>query len=92
MRPLWCFWKTNPPGAIVDIRMTGMDGNEFIRKASIKDPAMVFLIYTGSPEYRIAEDIRSMSRVHATIFKKAINSMVDLKKAFEQMISDHGKQ
>lgn len=92
MRPSWRFWKTNPPGAIVDIRMTGMDGNEFIRKAAVKNPAMVFLIHTGSPEYRIAEDIRSMSRVHGTIFKKAINSMVDLEKALKQMISDHGKQ
>lgn len=53
---------------------------------------MVFLIHTGSPEYRIAEDIRSMSRVHGTIFKKVINSMVDLEKALEQMISDQGKQ
>jgi CheY-like chemotaxis protein len=37
--------------AVVDVRLPGMNGNELIRRAHRRDPALRFVVYTGSPEY-----------------------------------------
>ncbi|MGD9686629.1 MAG: response regulator [Desulfobacter sp.] len=56
--------------AIVDIRMTGMNGETFIKNASKTYPDMVFIICTGSPEYEKSEDIIQLSNVADQVFGK----------------------
>jgi len=64
--------------AIVDIRLGGIVGDEFIRRALIQHPEMVFLICTGSPEYHIPLDLLKSGRVSPKIFNKPIIMMSEL--------------
>lgn len=61
--------------AIVDIRMTGMDGVTFIRKAQKSHPELRFVISTGSSGYEMSDDIFSSGKVSKTIIKKPIIDM-----------------
>ncbi len=66
--------------AIVDIRMGGMDGETFIRQANIKYPEMIFVICTGSPEYKPSEDIQQKSCVADQVFAKPVTHIGELEK------------
>ena len=74
--------------AIVDIRMTGMDGETFIRNASKKYPDMVFVICTGSPEYEPADDIRQCPNVADQVFGKPVTNIDKLEKTIKDMLAD----
>jgi DNA-binding NtrC family response regulator len=74
--------------AIVDIRMTGMDGETFIRNASKKYPDMVFAICTGSPEYETAEDIRQCPNVADQVFGKPVTNIDKLENTIKEMLAD----
>ena len=70
---------TESPGcAIVDIRMGGMTGDDFIRKACRKRPGMVFVICTASPGYRVPTDLLDLPNVYKKVFKKPIEYFEDL--------------
>jgi response regulator RpfG family c-di-GMP phosphodiesterase len=70
----------SPHGAIVDIRLGGMDGDQFIRRANRIIPDIAFVICTGSPEYRIPADLSNLSNVSETIFRKPITNIAVLAK------------
>ena len=72
--------------AIVDIRMTGMDGEGFIRSASEKYPDMVFAICTGSPEYQTSEDILRLPNVANQVFGKPVIDMDKLENIIKGML------
>ena len=72
--------------AIVDIRMTGMDGEAFIRNASKKYPDMVFVICTGSPEYETSEDIRRLSNAADQVFGKPVTCIEKLENTIKEML------
>lgn len=76
----------SPDCAIVDIRMGGMDGNTFIRKAYRKKENMGFVICTGSPEYEVPEDLRKLPCVSNHLFKKPVTDLGALKKDLLQII------
>ena len=78
----------SPDGAIVDIRMGGMDGNSFIRTAYDKMPDMGFIICTGSPEYDIPADLKKKSRVSNTLFRKPVANMGELEQTLTTLIDD----
>ena len=80
--------KESPHGAIVDIRMRGMDGNTFIRQALSKKPGMAFAICTGSPEYNIPADLMNFSGVSGHIFKKPVTDMARLEEELVRLITD----
>ena len=61
-----------PDGALVDIRLPGMDGNEFIRRARRRCSCLAYVIITGSPEYQLPEDVLAMSRVSEKVFAKPV--------------------
>ncbi len=68
-----------PDGAVVDIRMGGMDGHTFIRKASIKKPNTAYVICTGSPDYFIPEDLKKLNCVSDRLFRKPVRNLDELK-------------
>ncbi len=73
--------KTMTPDAvIVDVRMSGMDGNTFIRQAYESTRNTVFFISTGSPEYEIPPDLKKLPRVSDNLFKKPIQDLSALEK------------
>ncbi|MDM8542898.1 response regulator [Desulfococcaceae bacterium HSG9] len=76
----------SPDAAIVDVRLPGMDGNDFIRKAYRRSPKTVFVICSGSPEYLVPADLMKLSCVSNHLFKKPVTRMADLEKEVFQMI------
>ncbi len=67
--------KHKPSFAIVDVRLPGMDGNEFIQQASIIHTKLQFLIHTGSIEYTLPDFLRTNRRVRQSVFYKPIVNM-----------------
>ena len=67
--------RESPDGATVDIRLPGIDGNEFIRQALQKNSRMVFVVCTGSPEYDIPEDLLKNFRVSDDTLQKPVVNM-----------------
>lgn len=67
-----------PDAAVVDIRMSGMDGNDFIRKASGKYPEIAYLICTGSPEYVVPSDLQKLPCVSNKLFRKPVTDIAEL--------------
>ncbi|MHC4886608.1 MAG: response regulator [Planctomycetota bacterium] len=74
---------TRTDGAIVDIRLPGMDGNGFIRKAKALHPTLACIICTGSPEYDIPEDLQRLPGVSQQVFAKPVRG---LKKLEEELV------
>ncbi len=80
--------EVSPDGAIVDIRLGGMDGNAFIRKAFRSKPRMGFVICTGSPEYDVPADLLSLPCVSVRVFRKPVTDMADLEEDLLQLIAN----
>lgn len=57
---------------IVDLRLPGMDGIEFITGAIQLWPDLKYIIYTGSPEFNISPEFNSEPNVSKTIFLKPL--------------------
>ena len=76
----------SPAAVLVDIRLSGMGGNEFIRKARMLYPNLAFVIYTGSHEYEIPPDIREYPQVSPRVFRKPISNLVELENEITQTI------
>lgn len=65
--------------AIVDIRLPGLDGNEFIRRAVHLCPRMGFVICTGSPAFIIPADLSRLSNVSSWLCRKPVRDLSELK-------------
>lgn len=59
---------------VVDLRLPGMNGTDFISAASARWPDMKFIIYTGSPEFNIPVDLSLMHNVSNSVFLKPLPS------------------
>jgi len=60
--------------AIVDMCMPGCDGETLIRLLHETQPAMRFLIHTGSGDYRLAPDLSAIGiRTEDVLYKPVIN-------------------
>jgi DNA-binding response OmpR family regulator len=64
-----------PTFAIVDMRLPGMDGNQFIQQASQLQSQLQFLIHTGSIEYKLPDLLRENTQVCQSVFYKPLFSM-----------------
>ncbi len=70
--------KESPAAAVVDIRLPGMDGDDFIREACRQKICMAFVICTGSPEYDIPADLQKLPCVSDHVFRKPVTDMAKL--------------
>ncbi len=70
--------QEKPVAAVVDVRLPGMDGNDFVRKVHEMDIAMACVICTGSPEYAVPPDLREIAIVSKRLFKKPIYLLDEL--------------
>jgi len=80
--------EESPDGAVVDIRLRGMDGNAFICEAHRKKPKMAFVIYTGSPEYDVPADLLKLPGVSGHVFRKPVTDMAELEKDLLRLITN----
>ena len=66
--------------AIVDMRLPGIDGNTFVIEAHKIQPAMKYLIHTGSADYTLPKELESIGLSRSSVFYKPVvdmNSMRD---------------
>jgi len=61
--------------AVVDMRLPGIDGNTFIRKAKKKRPDMNIIIHTGSTFYTLPKELRDMGITDDHILLKPLPDM-----------------
>jgi DNA-binding NtrC family response regulator len=76
----------SPDVTLVDIRLPGMDGDDFIRKAHLLKPRMAFVICTGSPEYRIPPDLQALPQLSKCVYRKPVTRMADFEKEIVRAI------
>jgi len=84
--------QEKPDGAVVDIRLPGMDGNGFILEAARKHPDLAFVISTGSPEYLPPEAVGNVPQVSDTVFSKPVSDLAALERALRRQIEKCGSQ
>lgn len=60
---------------IIDIRLPGMAGSEFIVKARKVSPTTHFLVHTGSTNYKLPSELRDAGVSHEDVFIKPLADM-----------------
>lgn len=75
-----------PSVAIVDIRLPGIDGDEFIRQAIDRNINTAFVICSGSPSYGVPEDLQKQATVSKHFFRKPVKSFDELEQDVLRMI------
>jgi len=76
-------------GAVVDIRLPGMDGNAFIDTAGKAYPQLVFVICTGSPDYQPSNQVSLLSTVSDKVFLKPVADLYLLADELSELIKDN---
>jgi DNA-binding NtrC family response regulator len=61
--------------AIVDMRLPGIDGDTLILKAHEVQPALKFLIHTGSTNYFVSKSLEEIGVKNEQIFRKPLVDM-----------------
>ena len=67
-----------PDAAIVDVRLPGMDGNEFIRQINQMGINMACAICTGSPDFQITPELQAIYWTSDKLFKKPVTDLTQL--------------
>ena len=80
-----------PKGCVVDLRLGGISGDSFIRKANKKSSSTVFVIFTGSPEYEQPVNIAALTCLSKTIFKKPAKDLSSLESELIRMIENQNQ-
>lgn len=70
---------------IVDGRLPGMTGADFIRKAIALRSGIKFVIYTGSYDFQIGEDLLGYGITEKNIVMKPVMDFTDLREALENI-------
>ena len=71
--------------AIVDLRLPGISGDEFIQKVYDKYENMIFVIHSGSINYNIPFDFNTMPRLSDHVFQKPIIDLFYLYNELERL-------
>ncbi|MHC1751036.1 response regulator [Humidesulfovibrio sp.] len=71
---------------LVDLRLPGMNGIEFILKAQQANPALRFLIHTGSPEEQLPRaTLQGVKGFRGALFKP-ITNLMELVRAIDSAV------
>ena len=60
---------------IMDMRLTGMDGNATIKAIARLSPGLQFLIHTGSSQYVLTDELRAIGMTDGHVFMKPLGDM-----------------
>ncbi len=71
---------------IMDMRLPGVDGNRAIRELASLCPSMKFVIHTGSVDYSLPEDLRSLGVSENYLFRKPLSDMASLANAVRELV------
>lgn len=61
--------------AVVDIRLPGMSGNDFILRAHALRPSLRYIVHTGSTEYKLPGEVREIGIDDEHVFIKPVTDM-----------------
>jgi len=64
--------------AIVDVRLSDMDGNELVVRAAVIDPGLKFIMHTGSVDYRPGEELAVLGVDGDSIIRKPVRDMSEI--------------
>ncbi|GFM34391.1 response regulator [Desulfovibrio subterraneus] len=67
-----------PHVGIIDMRLPGMSGNDFIIKAHEIKPELKYLIHTGSTNYKLPLELMHIGVTRDEIYIKPLQNMDDL--------------
>ncbi|MEA1921385.1 MAG: response regulator [Pseudomonadota bacterium] len=72
---------------IVDMRLSGINGNEVMRQALADGAKCKFIIHTGSNEYRVPDDLAALGVSMDNVYLKPIKDMAVLVRAVRALVS-----
>jgi DNA-binding NtrC family response regulator len=67
--------KENIVLSIVDLRLPGMNGEEYIKRAVALNPQMKFIIHTGSTRYILPPELSRLGIKREDIFYKPVENL-----------------
>ncbi len=73
--------------AIIDIRLPGMDGNDFMLQSHGLQPKIRFIVHTGSADYILPEDVKKIGVTSKNVFIKPVKDLGLLIKALNSGMS-----
>jgi two-component system OmpR family response regulator len=73
--------------AIVDLRLPGMNGEEFILETFKKKPDMNFIIHTGSTDYKVSKEMTEIGIHQEYVFHKPIENIMHLVSLIKKLTS-----
>lgn len=79
--------QTRMDVAVVDMRLSRMDGAAAILAIHAMAPHMKYLIHTGSSEYRLSPELRALRLVDDCILHKPLSDMKYLIESIERVMS-----
>jgi len=71
---------------IIDMRLPGIDGNELILQAHQHLPEMKFIIHTGSTDYLLPENLKSIGIQPEQIINKPVLNMDVFKETISKLL------
>lgn len=72
--------------AIVDIRLPGMPGDEFIPLANKIDPLLRYIIHTGSTDFKLSDELMGIGITKDFVYIKPVPNMGAFLEAFQRLI------
>jgi DNA-binding NtrC family response regulator len=72
--------------AIIDMRLPGIDGDTLILKAHEIQPALKFLIHTGSTNYSVSKSLEEIGVKKEQVFRKPLLDMSVLTKGILKLL------
>lgn len=76
----------HPDLCMVDMRLPGMTGNEFIQAAHEKIPKCKFIIHTGSLDYQIPAELIAIGVTNKSILFKPVIRMTKFIEKIEELL------
>ncbi|TYB30912.1 MAG: response regulator [Candidatus Mcinerneyibacterium aminivorans] len=73
---------------IVDLRLPGMNGEDFILSCERKYNNLKYIIYTGSSDYTLKKELKNSANLSKNIIKKPLNGFKKIKKEIDSLIGD----
>lgn len=80
--------KNQIDAVIVDLRMPGTSGDQFIRDFYDKYKGTVYLIHTGSTEFTLPDEFVKYSRVSNRVFLKPVFDLEEMNKEIEGLLKN----
>lgn len=72
---------------IIDMRLPGMAGSEFIVKAHGVSPDTRFIVHTGSTNYKLPRELKEVGVTHDDVFIKPLADMTIVLEAIKRLTS-----